>query len=496
MRKSHVLVGAIIVVVLAIRLFFALQTPYFSESEAYFTIRQAKAIQETGLPLFDDPLSYSGRSYPFTPAFHYLIATVGAVLPFKLVAKILPNVLASLLVIVVFLIAKRLTRNDASSLFAALIVGFIPIYMRETTNTLAVESLSIPLLFYLVFCFMHIKERRYMSHFLVTLVLASMTTPLTGLFLLALLVYLLFVRLENLGSDKQETELVIFGLFLFAWLQFLFYKNAFLMHGPLVIWQNIPHEILSRFFAEMNVVSAITNIGVIPLIYGVYAISQNMFKIKDRRIYLLISISLVTAALLWLRLISLEVGLEVLGVTMAILFSLFHKNASEYLKKTRIVNLTPLLAMTLLASLIVTAIMPAVLSTASSIDEAARRDDINALLWLKKRTDGGEVVLSSTKEGHLVSGVAERKNVMDTNYLLVRNIDDRYDDVRRMFTSPYETTALELLTEYDVRYILVSDRAKKEFGIDDVAYVSDERCFRKVYDNRRTIKIFEVRCRI
>ncbi len=496
MKKSHVLVGAIVMVVLAVRLYFAFQSPYFSESDAYFTIRQVKAIQDTGLPLFDDSLSYGGRVYPFTPAFHYLIATVGAVLPLKFTAKVLPNILASLLVAVVFLIAKLLTRNDTSSLFASLIVGFIPIYMRETTNTLAVESLSIPLLFYLVFCFMRLKERKYTAHFLITLVAASMTTPLTGLFLLALLVYLLFVRLENLGPGRLEAELVIFSMFLFVWLQFLFYKNAFLMHGPLVIWQNIPHEILGRFFAEMNVVSAITHIGVIPLIYGVYAISQNMFKIKDRRIYLIISVSFVAAGLLWLRLIRLEVGLEVLGVTMAILFSLFHKNASEYLKKTRFVKLTPLLVTTLLASLIATSVVPAVLATASSMDEAARRDDINALLWLKKTTDGGEVVLSSTKEGHLVSGIAERRNVMDTNYLLVRNIDDRYDDVRRMFTSFYETPALELLTEYEVRYIFVSDRAKKEFGIDDVAYVSDERCFRKVYDNRRTIKIFEVKCRI
>lgn len=496
MRKCHVFIGMIVMVVLATRLFFAFQTPYFSENEAYFTIRQVKAIQTTGLPLFDDSLSYSGRVYPFTPAFHYLIATAGAVFPLKLVAKILPNVLASLLAVVIFLIAKRLTQNDMSSLFAALIVGFIPIYMKETTNTLAVESLSIPLLFYLVFCFMNIREKKYTTHFLVTLVVASMTTPITGLFLLAFLVYLLFVRLENLGSNKQETELVIFSLFLFAWLQFLFYKNAFLMHGLFVIWQNIPQEILGRFFTGMKVVSAITNIGVIPLIYGMYAISQHMFRIKDRCISLIISISFVAATLLWLRLISLEVGLEVLGVTMAILFSLFHKNASEYLKKTRFVKLTPILVITLLASLIVTSIIPAVLVTASSIDEAAQRDDINALLWLKKRTDTNEVVLSSTTEGHLISGVAERRNVMDTNYLLVRNINNRYDDVRNMFTSPYETSALELLTEYDVRYIFISDRAKKEFGIDEVAYVSDERCFRKIYDNQRTIKIFEVRCRI
>lgn len=496
MKKSHLLVAAIVIFVFAIRLYFAFQTPYFSESEAYFTIRQVKAIQETGHPIYDDPLSFSGRMYAFTPGFHYLIATIGSIIPLKFTAKVLPNLLASLLVIVVFLIAHRITKNDASSLFAALIVGFIPIYMKETTNTLAIESLSIPLLFYLIFCFMHVKEKKYIPHFLVTLVVASLTTPLTGLILLSLLVYLLLIHLENLGSSRKEIELITFSIFLFVWIQFIFYKNAFLMHGPLVVWQNMPTEIFGQFFAEMNTVSAIANIGVIPLIYGVYAISQNMFVIKDRRIYIIISLSLTTTVLLWFRLIRLEVGLEVLGVTMAILFSLFHKNASIYMKKTRFVKWTPFLVVTLLISLIVTSIIPAIIATAETIDESARREDINAMLWLKKKTDQGTVVLSSIKEGHLVSGIAERPNVMDTNYLLVPNINNRYDDVRRMYTSFYETPALELLTEYNVRYIVVSDRAKEEFGFDKLSYVSDERCFKRIFDNRRTIQIYEVRCQI
>ena len=136
------------------------------------------------------------------------------------------------------------------------------------------------------------------------------------------------------------------------------------------------------------------------------------------------------------------------------------------------------------------------MATAESIDESSNRDDINAMLWVKKTTDQSAVVLASTKEGHLVSGIAEHPNVMDTNYLLVPNINDRYDDVRRIYTSFYETPALELLTEYNVRYIVVSDSAKEEFGFDKLSYISDERCFKRIFDNRRTIQIYEVRCQI
>ena len=100
----------IFLLILSFRLYFSFQTPNF-DYDAYFNIRQVDSIKEHDIPAFSDPLSYSGRTLPFLPLFHYIIALFTIFIPLAAVLKILPNVFASLTVFVVYLAAYELTKR-------------------------------------------------------------------------------------------------------------------------------------------------------------------------------------------------------------------------------------------------------------------------------------------------------------------------------------------------------------------------------------------------
>ena len=125
MKKPLLVVGGIFVGVLLIRLIFAFTVPEFTY-ESYFHLRQVENILETGLPFYQDPLSYGGRELAFLPFFHYLAALFGLFLPITFVAKILPNLLTALLVPITYLISKKITEHETGSFIAALIPGIPP----------------------------------------------------------------------------------------------------------------------------------------------------------------------------------------------------------------------------------------------------------------------------------------------------------------------------------------------------------------------------------
>ena len=79
-------------VILSFRLFFAFSTETF-DYDAYLGIRQINEILETNSPVFNDPLSYGGRTLLFSPLFYYLMAFFSIIVPYAL--KIIPNIFLS-----------------------------------------------------------------------------------------------------------------------------------------------------------------------------------------------------------------------------------------------------------------------------------------------------------------------------------------------------------------------------------------------------------------
>jgi hypothetical protein len=317
--------------------------------------------------------------------------------------------------------------------------------------------------------------------------------PSVILFIVGLWFYLLLLRIEGAKQDKAELELIIFSTFFVILCQFIMFKKVFLFHGPLVLWQNIPKGLLSNYFSQLSVLNTIYYIGIIPSLCGVYIIYRYIFKERKRNIDLLIGFIFSVALLLWLRLIELRVGLMFLGILIVLLFAQFWKLFMAYTEKTKVSRLAPVFTLLMFALFILTSILPSFSLAQLTIETSVTEAEIEALEWIEQNTRGSSIVLGTADEGNLITAIARRRNVIDSNFLLIKDAKQRFKDVSRIYTTISLTEAIDLLNKYDVNYIYFSPKAASSYGISQLAYV-DDNCFSMVYDN--VVKIYKSVCRM
>ena len=119
MKKETIILALVFLLVLGIRLFLSFQTQTFSSEESYFHLREIKKIIETGLPFFHDELSFGGRERVFSPIFDYVIAFFAKTISFNFATKVIPNLLASLVVLIIYSIILKITNDSKTALFGA-----------------------------------------------------------------------------------------------------------------------------------------------------------------------------------------------------------------------------------------------------------------------------------------------------------------------------------------------------------------------------------------
>ncbi|MBT3405748.1 hypothetical protein HN419_01130 [Candidatus Woesearchaeota archaeon] len=492
-NKNMWLLLLIFAITLGVRLFFAFNTPDFTGDSAYFNLRQIEHITEHGVPQFDDPLSYGGRYYIFPPMFHYILAFFNLFLPISIVCKVIPNIFASLLIFVAYLIAYKMTEKYTSANFTAAISGFIPIFMGFTINSISVYSLLIPLAFLTVYCFMKLPQKKYLYLFIALAFILPLIHASALLIASGLVIYLLFLKLEELNMKRIEIEAILFLLFVMLWVDFLIFKKAFLFNGPGIIWHNIPQQLLNIGAIKWFILDVMSKVGYIPLVYGIFSIYEHIFKVKNRNIYLLISFAFSTFCLILFKLISLELGLLFLGVIMTLLFSKGFLDYFEWLGKLKWPKIRPAFVIFFFISFLINSFVPSVAFARADVTETPSIDIIEALEWAKENTFEGSTILASIDNGHLISTIAKRKNVIDSNFLLVDETTKRLEDVEIIYTSKLETEAQRHLDEYNIGYIFLSQKEKEIFNIESIGYTSDSRCFKKVFE-QNNVTIFRARC--
>lgn len=491
-HAAWILIAVFLIVVL-LRADFAFQTDQFSSDEAYFNLRQVENIKETGKPLYDDPLSYSGREIIFLPLFQYLISFFSLFLPLIYVTKIIPNILAASLVFIVYLIIMKITEDRTAALITAILSGFIPIYFSETINTLSLYSLAVPLAFLMVYFFMTIDKKNHLLYFIATFVAYLFTHPSVFVIVISFLVYLFFLKIENVNQKREETEIILFSLFVSIWFMIIFYKKIFLFHGISFLWQNIPSQLFNQYFANINLFTIVNQIGLVSFLIGIYIIYQHTMRNKDKEIYLLISIAITFLLLITFKLVGLNEGLLFLSVVMMLLFGVFIKNFIDYLNRTKFEKYFTIIVFTSFILVFLTMITPAVIYAKSSVNNAFNQDEINALLWIKNNTDKNSVIVAFPEQGNFITSISQRKNVIDSNYFLIPKMDERYNDVNRIYTTQSVIEAIELLNKYDAKYIYFStDRLMKNYNIVEIKYL-DDKCFVPVY-GRNKVLVYELRC--
>ena len=487
-KRTKIILSAIFVITVLVRLILAFHIQEFTY-QSYFNLRQVDNILHTGLPLYHDPLSYGGRDLIFLPFFHYFMALFSLFIPLTIVAKVIPNILVATLTITSYLIAKKITDNDTASLLAALITGFLPILF--STNSFTVETLSLPLTFLIIYSFFRIKEKKYLYTYIISFLILSVTSSAALLIIIGFIIYLLLSYLESKNINRSEVEVMIFSLFFFIWVQFIFFKNALLNEGIKFIWQNIPSKIVSTYFPKVAVGQALVLVSIIPFIAGIYMVYKSLFELKGRKSFLLISFVVSTTLFTWLRLLRFKSSLAFFGVILAILFASFYQEVDKYYKKTKFPQFKRYTLPIIIILLLISTIVPAI--DASLNQDVPSREEVQAFQWIKENTPENANILATLDEGNLVTYYSDRKNIMDDQFILIDDVDIRFNDLVSLYTTQFQTQGIGLAQKYDINYIVLTPTAKEKHNIVRLNYASNH-CFNLVYKNET--KIYQIKCQV
>ena len=475
MNKTHTYLLLIFIFGIAFRLFFIFQAPGLSY-DSYFALRQVEHIEEYGFPMYTD--SISGRSYAFAPLYYYVLAVPYMIFHSTLVLLIINNIIAATLVFVIYLISKYLTDDDRSSLIAAFLSIFSPIYLSETTFNLTPISLVMPLMFLASLNFFKPNK-----NYLFLAMLLPLIHPISILLVISLAIYYFIAKTEFINLIKGYTELLFFYSLLIIWITILIFKEGLLLHGPKIFWQNAPDVILNNYFLNVPLIDAFSGIGILTLLIGTFSCYRCVFVKGSSRVHYMTMFGILSILLILLRVIPYEYGLIIIGIILTIFISTFFSSFDDYLSFTRYAKMRILFVALLVLVLSLSSFFPSLIFINKTLIPS--ESDADMLNHLKTSTGSNSVILGPPEYYHLIAYVAERSPLIGYDYLLSRDANNLFEDYEKIYKSTSDFEVISLLDDYNVDYIIIP--ATQEFSV-----YSDE-CYETSYD--KDIKVLNVKCR-
>ena len=484
--RNHRILISIFLVVLLARLYFAFQTPYL-DNPGYLVERYTENIFETGKPAFYDKLSYNGREVLYSPLWHYIIYIFSLVFG-SVALKLVPAIFSSTLVIVVYLLSKRIVDNDELALFIALMSGFIPVIFVDSLISVSVYTLAVPVMFYLIYLFMDLDEKKVVR-FVGFSFFLSLLHPVSILFSLGLLVYYILSSSENLKIEKLKGEAMILNFVSTFFIQFLIYKKAFLEYGMSMIWHNVPTQILGSYF-NFDISSMLYSVGALTLIFGLIGIIWGLVRKKDK-LLLLSGFSLATLILLWMRLLEPGIGMMFLSVALVVASAFTLNVFLSYLGKTKLPHYRLSFMVITIGLIVVSLAVPSFVFASSYVREKVPSAyEVFVLEWIRENALPDVTIVAPLGKGHIITGVAGKRTVLDDNFLLAPETSERYNDVVRLYSTKSEVEALEVISKYNIDYVFIPIETELEYG--KLKWIEDENCFKGIFFG--TPKVYQVIC--
>lgn len=488
---------ALFVFVLTFRLFFALQVEEFSNDKAYFVLRQVEHITETGTLISDDTLGFSGRELITPPVYYYILAFFNLFMPIGLVAKIIPNIFASAIVFMVYLITQKFTRNTEASLFASALSGLLPIFILSTFNSASIYSFAVPLVLYSFYSFMMISSNeRFIVPYILSIAVLSFSHPSVLFVILGEILYLLLLKVENIHYKNIELEAIFTSIFLVVWSQFLLYKNAFLFHGFSIIWQNAPNQVMDVLFRRTNILEAIAMMGMIPCVAGANIFFQSVHQGKKSKFMMFfLAYSLPLFIFLWAKLINPTIGLIFLAAGLILVTGKYYQDIVSYVAKTKFAFLKVPIIIGIFLMTFITTFAPTFAVIEDKIYASPNADALETMKWIEQNTPEDSVVLATFEDGFFIEYYANRKTVFDSDYMLIEDVNQRFEEIQRFYETSYFIEGMKIIEKYDVDYILITKNTPEIYDVLVPKMLNNGNCFKIKYTSDDEINIlFEVDC--
>ena len=430
MEKNSIFLYVLIILIFFAALFIRLQPSAYEPVigiDAHYHVRMAETLLQTGS--FSDSLSFGGRNYIYPPGLHITLASLSFLtsLPVETVGKFFITFIASLVVIPVFLIGKTLW-GKKEGLITALLLVFIPVHIWKTSSNILVDAIAI-LLLSISFYFLIQKKWKYyfaLSFF------TMLFSPFVGLFSILLSVPNIDKRIIR-RNTKFLIPIAVISFILFCLFSFIIID----------VYSGLNSDISSALYEDIDIFEFLFRINPIVFVFGIVGIimslrhaSKNNKSTKN----LLFWIIVIVASMLFLE---TDRWLFYLSVPL----SLFAGFSLIRLSKSKII----------LALFVILIILSGSFLSYHALEKlewgVISENKLEAFEWIRDNTEKNSVILSSIVEGHWITNLAKRKNIIDGNLIARNDVNERYQDVKDFFSGIRQK---EVIKKYNISYVFSS----------------------------------------
>ena len=483
MSKVRSVFGALLAAEIIWWAFFCFSTSVLPD-EGYFHMRQATHIRETGFPLLHDNLSYGGRDFIVLPLFDYFIAFFSLFVEMIQAVKIASFFLIISIMILVFLVSNIITGNTTSALFSTALSGMAPsiIYNFSSSSLLGVV-LSLALIF-LISESVTKTNIVLLGALLLALILSS---SLYFVFILSILLYIFFIKIEGIKHTIGELELVLCAVFIGAWGSMILFRDAIFLNGSAALFGNVPQQIRTQL---PTAVSLAFSIGLIPFITGIYATFNYVFIKRNKPIYLCVSLLLVSFFLASLSMLPVKEGIILASFLFCILSSFVWRDFFFWVEKTKASSFKTQIQLTFILLIAVSGIIVFSAETKIFYSSLSTKSDIIAMNWMLANLLPNEKVMALYDEGNAITALSKHPVVIDSSFLLVKDPQEVFNDASIIFKT-YETESVRIMNTYNASILFFSERAQVSNPEPD--YFSNKECFELLYNSKS--QIYRSKCR-
>ncbi|MEM2768671.1 MAG: hypothetical protein QXL50_01975 [Candidatus Pacearchaeota archaeon] len=174
-------------------------------------------------------LSLTGypQNYFYPPLFHWIVASLGFVMPLEIAFKLMVSLSLIFLPIVIYFALRNLKFDEDEAILATLFIYlFFPIMKGDIGgdfySTLHVGLVTYQFSFFLFFCFLTALDLQFLNkkRNLLAALLASMAF-LTSIFMIVIiLIFLLIFAILNVRTKKQQINFILICIFIFSLIAF------------------------------------------------------------------------------------------------------------------------------------------------------------------------------------------------------------------------------------------------------------------------------------
>ena len=489
-RYAYYLLGLFFLLLVILKIGIVGSVAY-PDYDAYFGIRQVEHIHNTGLPIITDELSYQGRIQANSLFFYAVMAIIAVLIPTIALFKYASIFFGLVALFFIYKGARDLFSSDAIALCITFLAGLSPSLFSAHLNTLVPSSLFFALYAALLYTFIHIDK--YVGAFLVLLVIAVLTSPLSLLFVFGFLLYIIITKIESLPVRALEFELCIFGIIFALWYHLVIYKQLILSAGISTISQTVPQAVLLSSFQNFTPALAVVFIGIVPLLLGMYGTYATLFEKRQRKLLFFIGQLLAFGFVLWSGNIPVQDGFMYVTITLLFLSGYALQRANAVFRKT-IVPKAQTFVLIVLVLIVAASFLPTLALNREVFVDAPSEDEIYVLEESVYRVPPGSTILGHMQQGHLISAVGKHKNFYDENFLLAPQVQQRYEDARKMFLSRSQTTTLSLAQVYGIDYIYFTPLLNESIP-SDAPLFTDSDCFRQLVQEGDVV-LYEITCQL